>query len=235
MSAATGHPGEPHYVNRSGWLRAAVLGANDGIVSVSSLIVGVAAAQPNAHAVVVAGVAGLSAGAMSMAAGEYVSVSSQSDTEKADIERETKALKELPEEELAELTAIYQEKGLSEETAKIVALELTEYDALGTHIRDELGITDSLSAKPMQAALTSGVTFSAAAAIPLVATILAPPESIIPVVIIVTLIALASLGALGAKAGAAPVLPATVRVVLWGVFAMVVTAGIGTLFGVSVS
>lgn len=234
MSQASAHPDDPHYVSRSGWLRAAVLGANDGVVSVSSLIVGVAAADPNPSTVVIAGIAGLSAGAMSMAAGEYVSVSSQSDTERADIVRETQALKELPEAELAELAAIYREKGLSEETALAVAKELTEHDALGTHVRDELGLSEVHAANPLQAAFTSGVTFSVAAAIPLLAAIAAPASSIIPVVLVVTVITLAALGALGAKAGAAPVLRATFRVVIWGVFAMAVTAGVGWLFGVSV-
>ena len=234
MPETSAHPGDPHYITRSGWLRAAVLGANDGVVSVSSLIVGVAAADPNPSAVVIAGIAGLSAGAMSMAAGEYVSVSSQSDTEQADIERESKALKELPEEELAELAAIYREKGLSEETAHLVAKELTEHDALGTHVRDELGLSEAHAANPLQAAFTSGATFSGAAAIPLLAALAAPAESIIPVVLVVTVITLAALGAMGAKAGAAPVLRATLRVVMWGVFAMAVTAGVGWLFGVSV-
>jgi VIT1/CCC1 family predicted Fe2+/Mn2+ transporter len=234
MPQASAHPDDPHFITRSNWLRAAVLGANDGVVSVSSLIVGVAAADPSPQAVIVAGIAGLSAGAMSMAAGEYVSVSSQSDTEKADIVRETSALKEQPEEELAELTAIYREKGLSEETASQVARELTAHDAIGTHVRDELGLSEALSANPLQAALASGLTFSAAAAVPLLAAVLAPGGAIIPVVLVVTIITLAALGALGARAGAAPVLRATLRVVTWGVFAMAVTAGIGWLFGVSV-
>jgi VIT1/CCC1 family predicted Fe2+/Mn2+ transporter len=234
MPQASAHPDDPHFITRSNWLRAAVLGANDGVVSVSSLIVGVAAADPSPQAVIVAGIAGLSAGAMSMAAGEYVSVSSQSDTEKADIVRETRALKEQPEEELAELTAIYREKGLSEETASQVARELTAHDAIGTHVRDELGLSEALSANPLQAALASGLTFSAAAAVPLLAAVLAPGGAIIPVVLVVTIITLAALGALGARAGAAPVLRATLRVVTWGVFAMAVTAGIGWLFGVSV-
>lgn len=234
MSQSSAHPDDPHYVVRSGWIRAAVLGANDGVVSISSLIVGVAAADPNPGTVIIAGIAGLSAGAMSMAAGEYVSVSSQSDTERADIVRETQALKELPEAELAELATIYQEKGLSEATALLVAKELTEHDALGTHVRDELGLSEVHAANPLQAAFTSGVTFSVAAAIPLLAAFAAPAESIIPVVLVVTVITLATLGALGAKAGAAPVLRATIRVVIWGVFAMAVTAGVGWIFGVSV-
>ena len=234
MPDPSAHPGEPHYVTRSNWLRAAVLGANDGIVSVSSLIVGVAAADASQSAVIIAGVAGLSAGAMSMAAGEYVSVSSQSDIERVDIEREACALKDFPKEELAELAEIYVKRGLSAENAQIVAKELTEHDALGAHVRDELGITEDQSANPMQAAFTSGVTFSIAAAIPLMAAWLAPATSIIHVVLFVTVLALAALGALGAKAGAAPLLRPTLRVVGWGVFAMVVTAGIGWLFGVSV-
>lgn len=234
MSQISAHPDDPHYITRSGWLRAAVLGANDGIVSVSSLIVGVAAADPDPATVVIAGVAGLTAGAMSMAAGEYVSVSSQSDTERADIARETTALKDMPEEELAELVAIYRERGLSEETARLVATELSEKDALGAHVRDELGLSEIHTANPLQAALASGVTFSFAAAVPLLAAFFAPANSIIPVVLIVTVIALAALGALGAKAGAAPMLRATMRVVGWGVFAMAVTAAVGWLFGVSV-
>lgn len=234
LTQASAHPGDPHFITRSGWLRAAVLGANDGIVSISSLIVGVAAADPSPGAVLIAGIAGLSAGAMSMAAGEYVSVSSQSDIERADIERETVALAELPEQELAELTAIYRQKGLSDETASLVAKELTENDALAAHTRDELGLSELHAANPLQAALASGLTFSIAAAVPLVAAIAAPADKIIPVVLVVTVIALAALGALGAKAGAAPVLRATARVVVWGVFAMAITAGVGWLFGVSV-
>jgi len=234
MPTVSAHPGDPHYINRSGWLRAAVLGANDGIVSVSSLIVGVAAAAPAHGTVFIAGLAGLSAGAMSMAAGEYVSVSSQSDMESADVARETQALKDFPDEELAELAGIYQEKGLSQETALLVAKELTEQDALGAHVQDELGIFEAHAAKPLQAALASGVTFSIAAAVPLIAAVAAPAGAISPVVLVVTVITLAILGALGAAAGAAPVLRATLRVVIWGVFAMAVTAGVGSLFGVSV-
>lgn len=234
MSDSSAHPGDPHYVRRSNWLRAAVLGANDGIVSVSSLIVGVAAANAGQDAVIIAGVAGLGAGAMSMAAGEYVSVSSQSDIENADIAREEQALSDFPEDELAELAQIYRERGLSDETARIVAKELTAHDALGAHVRDELGIVDEQSANPLQAAFTSAVTFSIAAAIPVLAAWLAPASSIIPVTLFVTVLALAALGALGAKVGAAPLLRPTLRVVGWGVFAMAVTAGIGSLFGVSV-
>jgi VIT1/CCC1 family predicted Fe2+/Mn2+ transporter len=234
MAKPSAHPGDPHYITRSGWLRAAVLGANDGVVSISSLIVGVAAATPEPNAVLVAGIAGLSAGAMSMAAGEYVSVSSQSDTERADIERETNALRDLPKDELNELAAIYREKGLSTETAQRVAEELTAADALGAHVRDELGLSEVHAARPLQAALASGLTFSLAAAIPLLAAILAPDGAIIPVVLVVTILTLAALGAMGAKAGAAPVMRATLRVVGWGVFAMAITAGVGRLFGVAV-
>lgn len=234
MTESSAHPDDPHYVSRSGWLRAAVLGANDGIVSVSSLVVGVAAADPSPRAVLIAGVAGLTAGAMSMAAGEYVSVSSQSDIERADIERERKALEETPEAEFVELVAIYEERGLSRPTAKAVARELTEKDALGTHVRDELGLSEVHAANPLQAALASAATFSVAAAIPVLAAFLSPASAIIPTVLIVTVIALAILGALGAKAGAAPLAPAVFRVVGWGVLAMAVTAAIGWLFGVSV-
>jgi VIT1/CCC1 family predicted Fe2+/Mn2+ transporter len=235
MSEPSAHPDEQHYVNRSGWLRAAVLGANDGIVSVSSLIVGVAAADPASNAAVIAGVAGLTAGAMSMAAGEYVSVSSQSDTERADITREKAELAQYPQQELEELAAIYRERGLNEDTALVVAKELTAHDALGAHVRDELGISNALSANPMQAALTSGATFSVAAAIPLAAAVVAPQGAVIPAVLVVTVFALAALGALGAIAGAAPVLRASLRVVIWGVLAMTVTAAVGWLFGVSLA
>lgn len=225
---------ELHYINRAGWLRASVLGANDGIVSVSSLIVGVAAADPSPRAILVAGAAGLAAGAMSMAAGEYVSVSSQSDIEHADIAREKQALIDTPEEEEAELASIYQSRGLSPETAALVAKELTEVDALGAHVRDELGLSEVHTANPLQAALASGLTFTAAAAFPLAAAILAPSDKVIPAVVITTLICLAGLGALGAQAGGAPKLPATARVLFWGAAAMAITAGVGRIFGVSV-
>lgn len=234
MTETSAHPDDPHYITRSGWLRAAVLGANDGIVSVSSLVVGVAAADPTPRAVLIAGIAGLAAGAMSMAAGEYVSVSSQSDTERADIEREKTALKETPEAELKELVEIYRGRGLSQDTAEAVARELTGNNALEAHIRDELGLSEVHAANPLQAALTSGATFSVAAAVPVLAAYLAPGSAIIPTVLIVTILALVALGALGAKAGAAPALPAVLRVVGWGVFAMAVTAGVGRLFGVSI-
>jgi VIT1/CCC1 family predicted Fe2+/Mn2+ transporter len=227
------HPDYPHYVSRGGWLRAAVLGANDGIVSVSALIVGVAAADPDPRAVVIAGVAGLAAGAMSMAAGEYVSVSSQSDTERADIARERVALEEMPEAEFDELVAIYRDRGLSAETATTVARELTEKDALAAHVRDELGLSEVHTANPMQAAFASGATFCVAAAMPVCAAYLAPAGATIPVVLVVTVFALAILGALGARVGGAPPGRAVLRVVAWGIFAMAVTAGVGWVFGVS--
>lgn len=225
---------EVHYVNRTGWLRAAVLGANDGIVSVSSLVVGVAAADPSKPAVLIAGFAGLAAGAMSMAAGEYVSVSSQSDIEQADIARERQALVDTPEAEERELASIYESRGLSPATAALVARELTGKDALGAHVRDELGLSEIHAANPLQAAIASGLTFCVAAALPVIAVLLAPAGQIIPAVVITTLVALAGLGALGAHAGAAPKLPATLRVLFWGAAAMAITAGVGYVFGVSV-
>lgn len=231
---ASAHPDDPHYVHRTGWLRAAMLGANDGIISVASLIIGVAAATPEPGPVLVAGTAALMAGAMSMAAGEYISVSSQADSEQADIRREAEALAATPDDEEVELAAIYQARGLSAATAAAVARELTSLDPLAAHVRDELGLSECLAARPLQAAIASGVTFSAAAALPLVAAWLVPAGAIMPAVVAVSIIALAILGALGAKAGAAPMVPATLRVVGWGVFAMATTAAVGRLFGVSV-
>ncbi|NIZ10416.1 VIT family protein [Pseudooceanicola sp. HF7] len=227
------HP-EHHYTTRTGWLRAAVLGANDGIVSVSSLIVGVAAADPGRGAILVAGAAGLAAGAMSMAAGEYVSVSSQADSEKADIAREAEALETMPDEEERELAQIFQDRGLSAQTAALVARELTEKDALQAHVREELGLHEVNAANPLQAAAASGLTFTAAAAVPVAAAMLAPEGAILPAVVIATLVALAGLGALGAKTGGAPMLRGTFRVLFWGAMAMAVTAGVGALFGVAV-
>ena len=225
---------ELHFINRSGWLRAAVLGANDGIVSVSSLVVGVAAADPSPSSVLIAGFAGLAAGAMSMAAGEYVSVSSQSDIETADIARERQALIDTPEAEEKELASIFESRGLSPSTAALVARELTEKDALGAHVREEPGLPEAPAANPLQAAIASGLTFCIAAALPVAAAALAPAGQIIPTVVVTTLIALAGLGALGAHAGAAPKLPATMRVLFWGAAAMAITAGVGHFFGVSV-
>ncbi|VVC84825.1 VIT family protein [Sideroxydans sp. CL21] len=222
---------ESHRFQRIGWLRAAVLGANDGIVSTASLMVGVAAANVGRSELLVAGVAGLVAGAMSMAAGEYVSVSSQADTEQADITRERAELKAQPEHEHQELAAIYVNRGLSSELAVQVAEQLMAHDALGAHARDELGISDTLSARPVQAAFTSALTFSVGAALPLLAALLAPPTLILPVVAGVSLVVLTALGALAASAGGAPILRASLRVVFWGALAMGLTAGVGRLFG----
>lgn len=224
----------PHFINRAGWLRAAVLGANDGIVSVASLIVGVAAAGPDRTAILIAGTAGLAAGAMSMAAGEYVSVSSQADVERADILREGRAIVEEPAAEEAELASIYRGRGLSAETAALVARELTQKDALAAHVRDELGLSEVHAANPLQAAMASGATFTVAAAIPLLAAALVPVGSIIPGVVAVTLVALAGLGAIGAAAGGAPPMRATLRVLFWGAAAMAITAAVGRVFGVNV-
>lgn len=223
--------GESHLVARIGWLRAAVLGANDGIVSTASLIVGVAAAAATGNEVLIAGVAGLVAGAMSMAAGEYVSVSSQSDTEQADLSRERKELADQPVLELNELTGVYVKRGVDEALARQVAKQLMAKDALGAHARDELGISEITSARPVQAALTSAASFSAGAALPLLMVVLAPANALIPLVIAASLVFLAFLGAIGARAGGAGILRATVRVTFWGAIAMGLTALIGRLFG----
>lgn len=222
---------ESHLVTRIGWLRAAVLGANDGIVSTASLIVGVAAASTGRSEVLIAGMAGLVAGAMSMAAGEYVSVSSQSDTEEADLDRERRELKEQPEAELEELAGIYMKRGVARDTALQVARQLMAKDALAAHAHDELGISEITVARPVQAALTSAATFSAGAAMPLVLAALSPLPLMIPVVGAGTLLCLALLGAIGARTGGAKVLPATVRVTFWGAMALAVTAFIGKIFG----
>jgi len=222
---------ESHLVDRIGWLRAAVLGANDGIISTASLIVGVAASATTQNAVLVAGVAGLVAGAMSMAAGEYVSVSSQSDTERADLARETKELNENVEAELDELANIYVKRGLDRGLARTVAQQLMAKDALTAHARDELGISEITTARPVQAALTSALMFSIGAAMPLFMVVVAPASLLVPIVFGASLGFLALLGAVGAQAGGANILRATVRVTFWGAFAMAVTAGIGRLFG----
>ncbi|MEP7209639.1 MAG: VIT family protein [Alphaproteobacteria bacterium] len=222
---------ETHLVSRIGWLRAAVLGANDGIVSTASLIVGVAASSAAEHDVLVAGFAGLIAGSMSMAAGEYVSVSSQADTEKADMARETLELAQDPGAEHRELAGIYQARGLDADLARQVAEQLMAKDALRAHARDELGISDALAARPIQAALTSAITFAAGAACPLMITLIAPPEILALAVAAASLVFLAVLGAAGAVAGGAPVPKAIVRVAFWGVIAMGITAGVGKLFG----
>jgi len=225
---------EIHMVHRIGWLRAAVLGANDGIVSTSSLVVGVASAGSGKPEVLIAGLAGLVAGAMSMAAGEYVSVSSQADAEKADIARETKELAESPEAELEELTSIYQGRGLDRDLAAQVAAQLTRYDALGTHARDELGISETVAARPIQAAVVSALTFAVGAVVPLIVALLAPPASITLLVALVTLVALAVLASLGASAGGAGIVRGAVRVTFWGALAMAATAAVGMMFGVTV-
>ncbi|MES2034839.1 MAG: VIT family protein [Pseudomonadota bacterium] len=227
------HP-ESHLVARIGWLRAAVLGANDGIVSTASLVLGVAAASPDKGAAIIAGVAALVAGAMSMAAGEYVSVSSQSDTEKADLARERKELATDVEAETDELTAIYVARGLEEPLARQVAGQLMAKDALGAHARDELGISEITTARPIQAALTSAATFAAGAAAPLLVLAVSPMD-ILPVTVSVSsLLFLAVLGAVGARAGGASLWRATARVTFWGALAMAITAGVGTLFGATV-
>lgn len=222
---------ETHLVARIGWLRAAVLGANDGLVSTASLIVGVAAAQTSKSGILVAGVAGLVAGAMSMAAGEYVSVSSQSDTEKADLAREAAELTADPAAEARELAGIYRARGVDAELSAQVAAQMMAHDALGAHARDELGISEFTMARPMQAAFTSALTFSAGAAAPLAMVVLTPIDLLTPAVSGTALVGLAALGALGAKAGGANVGKAVMRVVFWGALAMALTAGIGRLFG----
>jgi VIT1/CCC1 family predicted Fe2+/Mn2+ transporter len=222
---------ERHAMERIGWLRAAVLGANDGIVSTSSLIVGIAASAADHTAVLSAGVAGLVAGALSMAAGEYVSVSSQADTEAADLARERQELADQPAEELEELAGIYESRGLSPELAREVAEELTAKDALAAHARDELGIVQHLTANPIQAAVTSAVTFAVGAAVPLLAVILSPQSMLLWTTMVVTAVALIVLGALGGWTGGSGMVRPAVRVVFWGLLAMAVTSGVGYLFG----
>jgi vacuolar iron transporter family protein len=223
------HP-EHHLVGRIGWLRAAVLGANDGILSTASLIVGVAAAAATKNAVLLAGVAGLVAGAMSMATGEYVSVSSQSDTEQADLARERNELRDNIEFEKEELAQIYVKRGLEPSLARKVAQQLMAKDPLAAHARDELGISEITTARPVQAASTSALTFSVGAALPLLMVVISPIGAIVPVVSAASLAFLALLGAIGARAGGANVLRATARVTFWGALAMAVTAGIGKMF-----
>lgn len=222
---------ERHLVARIGWLRAAVLGANDGIVSTASLITGVAAAAADKSEILIAGTAGLVAGAMSMAAGEYVSVSSQSDTEKADMARERTELATDPEAEHKELVQIYVARGLDAATAEQVAIQLAAKDELGTHMRDELGISDMISARPVQAALTSAATFSVGAALPLLVAFLVSLSMITTMVSAASLLFLALLGAVGARSGGAGMLPATIRVTFWGAAAMALTALIGRFAG----
>ena len=224
---------ERHKTHRIGWLRAAVLGANDGIVSTASLVLGVAAAGASSKSILVTGVAGLVAGAMSMAAGEYVSVSSQADTERADLDRERKELATDPKHEHDELAAIYVGRGLDAELAAKVSSQLMEHDALGAHARDELGISETLTARPLQAALASAITFSVGAALPLLVVLLVPSAALMWAVSASSLLFLALLGSLAARAGGAAVITATVRVTFWGALAMALTAGVGALFGVA--
>ena len=224
------HP-ERHRTERVGWLRAAVLGANDGIVSTASLIVGVAAASAGRSEILVAGVAGMVAGAMSMAAGEFVSVSSQFDSERADMAREQKELADQPEFEKRELAAIYVARGLTPELATQVAQQLMAHDALAAHSRDELGLSEVVSARPVQAGLTSAATFAVGAALPLITSLLAPAPHVVSVVAGTSLMFLTALGGLSARAGGAPVLRASARVAFWGALAMALTALVGRLFG----
>lgn len=224
---------ERHRTHRTGWLRAAVLGANDGIVSTASLVLGVAAAGAGSQAIMVAGVAGLAAGAMSMAAGEYVSVSSQADTERADLARESRELAANPEQEHAELTAIYVKRGLDATLASSVATQLMQHDALGAHGRDELGISDTLAARPVQAALASAGTFAVGAVLPLLMVLVFPASALMWGVSGSSLLFLALLGLLAARAGGAPMVASATRVAFWGALAMALTAGVGALFGVA--
>jgi VIT1/CCC1 family predicted Fe2+/Mn2+ transporter len=227
-------PREKHRGERIGWLRAAVLGANDGIVSTASLVVGVAAAQTVRREVLVAGVAGLVAGALSMAAGEYVSVSSQADTEQADLALERRELATQPKAEEDELTEIYVRRGLNRELARTVARELMAKDALGAHARDELGFTEGLAARPLQAAVASAATFSIGAGLPVLTVVLAPANSLVLPVSVVSLLCLASLGAIAARAGGASAVVGAARVAFWGTVALAVTAAVGRLFGTTV-
>ena len=224
---------ERHRTQRIGWLRAAVLGANDGIVSTASLVVGVAAAGASSRSILIAGVAGLVAGAMSMAAGEYVSVSSQADTESADLARERKELAADPEHEHEELAAIYVRRGLEPALAADVAVQLMKHDAIGAHARDELGISEMLTAQPVQAALASASTFAVGALLPLVIVVLFPASALVWAVSVGSLVFLALLGSLSARAGGASAAAASARVTFWGALAMALTAGVGALFGVA--
>lgn len=225
---------DSHYIHRSNWLRAAVLGANDGIISISSLAIGVAAASSTREPIVLATVAGLVAGALSMAAGEYVSVSSQTDIEKADIEREKRELEEMPEEELKILAQIYEKRGLKKETAMQVAIELTEVDALGAHIRDELGINEISQANPIQAALASGAAFTVGGVLPLFVVLFAPITGMEYWLYGFTTLFLIVLGATAAKTGGSAIFKAILRITIWGTIAMGLSAFVGYLFGVNV-
>ncbi|MBK8954193.1 MAG: VIT family protein [Saprospiraceae bacterium] len=226
---------ENHFIHRSNWLRAAVLGANDGILSTASLAIGVATASSSRESIILATLAGLVAGALSMAAGEYVSVSSQTDVEKADIEREKQELKEMSEFELQRLTDIYEQRGLKKETAKLVAKELTEKDALAAHVRDELGINEISQAKPLQAAWASGAAFSAGGILPLLVTLCMPLDHMVYYLYSFAIFFLIILGILAAKTGGSSIKNAIIRITFWGTIAMGLTALVGHLFGVSLS
>ena len=225
---------EPHLSNRNHWLRAAVLGANDGLISTASLLVGVAAAHPSNQTLILTGMAALTAGALSMAAGEYISVSSQADTEKADLEQEQHELTHNPERELFELTKIYVTRGLDHALAHQVAVALSEHDALEAHARDEIGLTDLSKAKPIQAAIASGLAFITGAILPIIGILTLPAQSLVWSLALVTLVGLILLGVVSARLGGAPIIPATARVVIWGAIAMLATSLIGHLFGVAV-
>lgn len=226
--------GEQHRSGRIGWLRAAVLGANDGIVSTASLVVGVAAAAASRQEVLVAGIAGLVAGALSMAAGEYVSVSSQADTERADLALERRELAGQPQAEEDELTAIYVRRGLTPDLARTVAQQLMARDALAAHARDELGLTEELAARPLQAALASAATFAVGAALPILTIMLAPADRLVLMVSAASLLCLTALGAMAAWVGGAPTAAGALRVAVWGALAMAATAGVGRLFNTTV-
>ena len=225
---------EVHLSNRNHWLRAAVLGANDGLISTASLLVGVAAASTSSQTLLLTGMAALTAGALSMAAGEYISVSSQADTEKADLDKERHELTHNSERELIELTKIYETRGLDHVLAHQVAVALTEHDALEAHARDEIGLTDLSQAKPIHASVASGLSFIAGAILPIIGILLLPAQTLVWSLATLTIVGLALLGIISARLGGAPVIPATARVVIWGVLAMVATSLIGRLFGVAV-
>lgn len=225
---------EAHLSNRNHWLRAAVLGANDGLISTASLLVGVAAAGPSSQTLMLTGMAALTAGALSMAAGEYISVSSQADTEKADLDKELHELTHNPERELVELTKIYETRGLDHVLAQQVAMALTEHDALGAHARDEIGLTELSEAKPIHASVASGLAFISGAILPVIGILILPAHSLVWSLASVTVVGLILLGIISARLGDAPIIPATARVVIWGILAMVATSLIGRLFGVAV-
>lgn len=229
------HQLEKHYINRAGWLRAAVLGANDGLLSTTSIVIGIAAAEPERHIIILAALAGMIAGAMSMAAGEYVSVSSQEDTEKADLIREQRELEEMPEIELRELAKVYEERGCTKETAMQVAIELTQHDALGAHARDELGINEITQAKPLQAAMASFSSFAVGALLPFTVSLVAPLKQMVYFQYGFAIVFLMLLGAISAKAGGSGIKIAVLRICFWGTVAMGITALVGHVFGVNVS